>query len=184
MILLKSIGALLLTFHLYLAGSVHNNETIPWSDARKLTWEDFKAKPDNNSGNAALTSSGIEFKYGYNDNKFTYTINCMFEKNKSWGKVKTDYILAHEQGHFDISEIHARKLNRALKNYSFNISMAAKDIATKYDRLMKEQTEMQNQYDDESNYSRNKEKQAAWLEKIKQELNNLKDFANYNQNKP
>jgi Bacterial protein of unknown function (DUF922) len=180
MMLLRLIGAFLLTCSFSLHNSArHDNETLPWSDTRRLTWDDFKARPDNNSTNAALTSSGIEFKYGYSNAQFTFTINCMFEKNKSWGKVKTDYILAHEQGHFDISEIHARKLNKALKYYSFNITTAAKDIGTVYDRLMKEQTDMQNLYDNESNYSRNKEQQALWLEKIKKELEGLKEYANY-----
>jgi hypothetical protein len=175
----KLLGTLLLTCSFSVRDIKGDNDTLSWSDARKLTWEDFKARPDNNSTNAALTSSGIEFKYGYNNGKFSYTIDCMFEKKKSWGKVRTDYILAHEQGHFDISEIHARKLNKALQSYSFNIVTAAKDISAVYDKLMKDQTDMQNFYDDETNYSRNKERQSAWLEKIKKELENLKEYAHY-----
>jgi FtsZ-binding cell division protein ZapB len=176
---MKFIAVLLLTTGFAIHATKQDNDILPWSDARRLTWDDFKARPDNNSTNAALTSSGIEFKYGYSNNKFTYTINCMFEKNKSWGKVKTDYILAHEQGHFDISEIHARKLNKALKAYSFNMATAAKNISAVYEKLMKEQTDMQNMYDDETNYSRNKQQQAAWVEKIKKELGRMKEFANY-----
>lgn len=156
-------------------------ESIPWSAERRLVWDDFKGKPDGNSGNAALTSSGIEFGYRYGDQTFSFTITCMFDKNKSWGRVKTDYILAHEQGHFDVSEIHARKLYKALKAYKVNQSTLAKDVQAIYSQLMKEQSEMQNVYDDETDNSRNKEKQAAWLKKINKELEQLKDYAGYRQ---
>lgn len=156
-----------------------NNDAIPWSAGRKLVWDDFKGKPDDNSTNAALTSSGIEFGYNYRDNKLTYTIGCLFEQAKSWGKIKTDYILSHEQGHFDISEIHARKLNKALKAYRVNVSTLSKDVQAIYQQLMKEQTEMQSEYDEDTNHSRNKELQRLWLKKIKNELDQLEDYANY-----
>ena len=43
----------------------NDGNNIPWSASRKLTWSDFKSRPDNNSVNAALTSSKIIFNYGY-----------------------------------------------------------------------------------------------------------------------
>jgi Bacterial protein of unknown function (DUF922) len=154
-------------------------DTIPWNSSRKLIWMDFQGEPDETSSNAALTSSGIEFSYGYSNEKFTYTITCLFDKKKSWGKLKNDYILAHEQGHFDISEIHARKLNKALKEYKFNTASAAKEITAMYKQIMKEQTAMQEEYDAETNHSRDKGQQAAWLEKIRKDLNKLGEYANY-----
>lgn len=160
-----------------------DDDTLPWSASRPLTWNDFRAKPDEYSGNAALTSSGIEFKYSYGSDGMSYTIVCLFEKTKSWGKVKTPYILSHEQGHFDISELHARKLNKALKEYRYNETTAAKDIPAIYGKLMKEQTAMQNQYDSETNYSRDKEMQEVWLEMIGKQLEQYKDFSNYNPKK-
>jgi hypothetical protein len=154
-------------------------DTIPWSAERRLGWEDFRGKPDNNSTNAALTSSGIEFGYNYGEKGFGYTINCMFEKNKSWGRLKTEYILSHEQGHFDISEIHARKLNKALKSYRVNPSTLSKDVQSIYQQIMKEQTEMQSEYDEVSDHSRNKQQQAIWLKRINTQLEQLKDYAGY-----
>jgi len=156
-----------------------SGETITWSAERKLVWDDFKGKPDNNNTNAALTSSGIEFGYNYGDKGFSYQINCMFEKNKSWGRLKTDYILAHEQGHFDISEIHARKLNKALKAYRANPSTLSKDVQAIYQEIMKEQTEMQSEYDEVTDHSRDKPQQAIWLKRINTQLEQLKDYANY-----
>jgi hypothetical protein len=39
---------------------------------------------------------------------------------------------------------------------------------------------MQNQYDDETDYSRKKEKQAEWLNKILKMLEEYKSYADYN----
>lgn len=158
----------------------NSGSEIPWNASRRLNWSDFKSRPDNNSSNAALTSSKITFNYGYGSEKgFNYIITCVFDKNNSWGKVKTDYILSHEQGHFDIAEIYTRKLYKTIKAYSFNEKTVAKDVPVIYQKIMQEESDAQKQYDSETNYSRDKEQQAAWLEKIQRELDALKAYANY-----
>jgi hypothetical protein len=44
---------------------------------------------------------------------------------------------------------------------------------------MKDLAAMQNQYDSETDFSRDKEEQAAWKVKISNELEQLKSYANY-----
>ena len=154
-------------------------ESIGVEVDRKLTWKDFRAQPDKNSTNAALTSSSINIEFGYNNSGLKYKIKCRFDQNLSWGRIKNDYILAHEQGHFDIAEIHARKLHKNLKAYKFNNRTVAKDVNKIYDMVMKEHHAFQSLYDEETNYSRNAEKQGQWRDKIDQELNSLQEFADY-----
>jgi hypothetical protein len=160
-------------------GIIAKDAPIPWNKDRKLTWADFKARPDNNSENAALTSSGIAFGWGYDEKGFSYTITCTFDPTKSWGRVKNDLILAHEQGHFDITEIYARKLKQALTGYTFNEKTAGKDIGPIYSRLMNEHVKMQADYDRESDHSRKAVPQQQWLVKIARELEDLKAYSNY-----
>ncbi len=152
---------------------------IDWNSSRKLSWEDFKAQPDGSSVNAALTSTNINIDYSFNNREFKYKIRCQFDPTKSWGRIKSDYILSHEQAHFDIAEIHARLLNKALKNYRFNAKTANKDIGDIYQRLMQEHHDMQEQYDDETNYSRNESRQQEWQKKIVDTLTNLQEYAKY-----
>ena len=160
--------------------SLQKEDSLPWSANRRLTWQDFKSSPDDNSGNAALTSSTIGFKYNYDSEKgFSYTITCLFEKNSSWGRVKTDYILAHEQGHFDIAEIYARKLYKTVQAFRFNPRTAQKEVPAMYHQIMKELATKQAAYDSETDFSRDKDEQAAWLLKISTELDNLKSYAKY-----
>lgn len=152
---------------------------IDWSATRKLTWNDFLGRPDHSNNNAALTSSNINFSFGYGSAGFRYSISCRFDKRKSWVRLRTDYVLAHEQGHFDIAEIYARKLNKALKEYRYREATVSRDLNILYDRLVKEHHEMQARYDRETNHSRNKTQQALWLKKIASQLKQLQPYADY-----
>jgi hypothetical protein len=48
---------------------------------------------------------------------------------------------------------------------------------------MKLHRQVQTQYDNDTDYSRNKPKQEEWLKKIADELKSLEIFANYQQEK-
>ncbi len=158
----------------------HDGNYIDWKADRKLTWNDFIGKPDKNSPNAALTSSAINIDFTYGTDGLKYNLRCRFNKNTSWVKVKNDYILSHEQGHFDITEIFARRLYKALKEYKYNDATVKDDVNRIYDNSMHQLHDTQVQYDRETNSSLNTVKQAEWLKKISDELNELRDYANYN----
>jgi predicted secreted Zn-dependent protease len=158
---------------------IQANNLIPWNASRKLTWSDFTGNPDPHTSNAALTSSNINIEYGYDEKEFQYSITCNFDKNRSWVRIKNDEVLAHEQGHFDLAEINARKLNKLMKAYHFNAKTANTDLNKLYGDAMKQHLLEQTLYDQETDYSRNRPKQAEWLAKIEQELKETAPFANY-----
>jgi Holliday junction resolvase RusA-like endonuclease len=171
--------ALILQFPL-LIFSQQENEFISWSEKRKLVWDDFKAAPLQMGNVAALTSTHLGFSYKMSDGKVSYFIECQFEKNKSWGLVKNDNVLRHEQGHFDIAEMFARKLYKELSAYQFNRNTFQKDLDNIYKKIVDEKTKYQQLYDDETNYSQDKNNQEEWLKKIEAELVLLKTWARYN----
>jgi Bacterial protein of unknown function (DUF922) len=156
-----------------------NEELIDWSETNRLGWSDYKGSPDPNSGAAATTTSYLGIEYNFKNNTVTYKIVCRFSKNKSWGLYKTNLILEHEQGHFDITEIFARKLNKETGEYKFNKSSYQRDLQKIYNDIVKEKEKFQNQYDKETDFSRNKEKQTGWLKKIDKMLEDLKDYSEY-----
>jgi len=153
-----------------------SSNLIDWSGSRRLSWADFRANPDASSPNAALTNTSINIEFGYSKTGLTYSIKCRFDKTKSWVKVKNNLVLGHEQGHFDIAEIHARKLNRELKAYKFNSKTVSEDVNAIYDRVMKQHHEAQKEYDQETDFSRKKDKQEEWLGKIEKELDLLEPY--------
>jgi predicted secreted Zn-dependent protease len=158
---------------------MHESNLIDWHADRKLTWADFQAAPVKDSPNAALTSTTITVELGYTRDTLTYHIRCQFDKSKSWVSIKNDYILSHEQGHFDIAEIYARRFSRELRTQKIRSSNFKKDFDKMYAGIMRQQHARQLDYDAETNYSINKRKQEEWLKKIEEELKALEPYANY-----
>lgn len=157
----------------------NEGETIPWTPTRKLAWDDFLCAPQKGGDAVASTSTSLGIAYQVKNGELTYHITCHFSKHKSWGSLKTDYILAHEQAHFDITELHARKLYEALYNYEYNPASFKTDIAAIYEGIVKEKEAMQEAYDGETDHSRKRRVQYEWLEKIDTMLNETELFAVY-----
>lgn len=157
-------------------------DLIPWSSTQKLTWADYKASPNPASDAAATTTSYLIFSYSISENNFRYSIASKFSRTRSWGLHKTVYILSHEQGHFDISEIYARKFHQKLKEYRFNPRTYAKDLKKIYQEILEEKDKMQQEYDRETNHSINREKQAEWMQKIARLLDEYRAYADYQNN--
>ena len=162
----------------FLSFTPKEEDYIPWHNERKLTWEDFLATSPANTSDAALTTTYVGFSFSKNRDVINYKIECKFQKSKSWGRVKTEYILKHEQGHFDIAEIFARKLNKEIKEY-LSKSNNHEGMNPIYSKLMQEKRDMQSLYDSESNHSINKAKQAEWNEKIEDLLDELEAYKKY-----
>jgi Bacterial protein of unknown function (DUF922) len=156
----------------------NDNEIIPWSE-RRLTWEDFQCEPQKGTEAVASTSTSLGIAYQMRGGDLSYNITCHFSKTRSWGLMKTDYILAHEQGHFDITEIFARKLNEALQSYAFNKRTFKKDISEIYQSIVKQKEDFQKLYDGETDHSRRKKAQYDWLEKIQVMLEETHPHSNY-----
>lgn len=71
--------------------------------------------------------------------------------------------------HWDISEIYARKLRTALSKYRPRKSYKT-DLNEIFQKIESERRKLQKQYDRETNHGINKEEQARWYIKIKEQL--------------
>ena len=154
-------------------------DLIDWNASRRLTWADYKGRPDPSSDAAASTTTYLAIEYKIGSGSFGYKIQSRFSRTRSWGLHKTDYILSHEQGHFDIAEVYARKLHKEMSGYKFDKKNFQKDLKEIYDEVTEEKEEMQNRYDRETRHSINKTKQAEWLEKISDLLHEYESWADY-----
>ncbi|MEI6946265.1 DUF922 domain-containing protein [Paraflavisolibacter sp. H34] len=155
------------------------SDYLPWLMSRKLTWDDFRCEPQRNMDAVALTSTSLGISYRVVNGRLSYEVSCHFSKTRSWGILKTPYILAHEQGHFDITEIFARKLHQQLQAYKYNKRTFRKDITKIYNQVVKEKEAFQESYDEETSHSRNKRVQKEWLNRIEEMLEQSDRFADY-----
>ncbi len=101
-------------------GLAQESTPIAWDVSRKLAWEDFKGKPFKTAWAAATTASGISYEYTGRETKGGYelefSVGAYFYPEKSWYQphLCDALVLSHEQLHFDISELFARKLRKQL----------------------------------------------------------------------
>lgn len=159
-----------------------DDEELYWNKNERLSWSDFKAKPQKNLPYKANTNSGISFSWNSTqrnkDISLDYKVESIFYPNKSWVKEieEVDYLLAHEQLHFDITELHARKLRKALENYKPGNNIK-KELDSIYSVIEKQRQQMQNRFDKETNHSINKETEFEWREFVEQELEKLNKYS-------
>nr|WP_299341944.1 DUF922 domain-containing protein [Allomuricauda sp.] len=166
-----------LLFFVFFGQAQEIEESIPWSPDLKLTWADFKGKIPPAAVPAATTASGISYRYSANlihhEVDLDFEVTAFFYPNESWYKpeVCDDLILSHEQLHFDIAELFARKMRRELERTSFSDNVKA-EIRRIYKDILQELQDYQERYDWETNFSRNREKQLEWNERVGKALRN------------
>ena len=154
------------------------SDRIYWSQHDPLTWDDFKGDPDyRNRFASAISSTGIIYKYRCEDGIITITVESMFIKSESWVKdaALTDYHLQHEQLHFDITELYARKLRKELNQRVLYCGEENK-LEHLVNRKLSEWDNEQKVYDKQTHHSLDEEKQIVWNELIESELS---DYAEY-----
>ncbi len=148
---------------------------MQWNEDRQLTWSDFKGVPDAGDSFVASTNSGVSFSFSYKvkNGKMTmeYEVLCNFYPELSWYKpnLVSPYVLKHEQTHFDISELYARKLRKAMEETSF--SNTPKDEVNEiYQNMESARRELQTKYDFETDHSKNEPVEIKWRRFIAKEL--------------
>ncbi len=151
-------------------------DTINWRPGYKLQWSDFQGKPENIPGVKAMTVANLSGDLSYNKDSFSVQVLVYFEKNKSWTLSTDQNLLSHEQGHFDIAELFARKFRKAFREYKFNPNTIEADYKRIYLKTKSDRASMNELYDRETNFSRDKAKQLYWSNKIKAELKKLEAF--------
>ncbi|MCC7232823.1 MAG: DUF922 domain-containing protein [Bacteroidia bacterium] len=159
---------------LFLSFQVPDPNQINYDPARPLMWEDFTMPPDAAGKHAAYSHCGMSMDMSSPDNKsMVFTVVSYFRKEKSWVKAgsKTNAaLLKHEQGHFDIYELHAREFRKKLAGLRMKITDLAKALPEMYNKAIADCKTEQEKYDRETNHSLNKESQKSWDAKLASRL--------------
>ena len=172
------------------------DEFILWQENKKLKIQDFKAdnkdtiKVNRQQFLGAISAIRIEYSsFQRNKNSVPdFSIKTYFDPNESWMLLKNDYVLQHEQIHFDLTELYARKMRKSVeslrqKNVT-NISIYRKKIQRW--NAMKEKASNQFDADNQDYYIKigqkilfqKNPKQEAWKKKVDRELFQYSLFKN------
>ncbi len=157
-------------------------DQIVWSKDYKLIWDDFQGRAKSSSTAGAMTISGIRRNFSYENARITFNTESIFFKKDSWVKDydKIPSTLEHEQLHFNITELFARKFRKALQEMKFkkNGKKTQKEFLEIYDKIDEEKDAYQELYDKETTNPRDEIKQAEWVKKVTKELSELEQYSN------
>jgi hypothetical protein len=168
--------ALYITLVVICFSFTQGDNSILWQEGSKLTWDDFKDKPNASSPYKAFTESEIKTEMAAKNTEAHISIKTFFDKNKSWVKNKTDELLAHEQLHFDITELWARKFRQKVSGKTFSYKTFQKEINAIQSDIYKGSKEMQTDYDKETQHSIVVASQKKWEKKIADDLQKLSAY--------
>lgn len=178
----KRIFTLFVLFLVFKAISLNaqydDDSILYWTKNRLLKWSDFQGKVPINCGNTkAISTPNIKsINYFRNGKIKNIKILCYFEMNNSWTKDTTALLLEHEQVHFNLAEVYARKIRKA-----FSLLKAQnKDNFEIYNDTIKnmlfENHKRQTEYDYETKHGTDSKQQDKWNKQISKELELLKDY--------
>ncbi len=175
---------------------------LRWEKSRPLTWDDFQGIPDLR---ATVAGAGIKadlkhktiYEWKIIEGSCHYWFTeiegiAYMSKIESW--VRPDqrnslWGLQHEQKHFDIVQIYAKKFNQRVENELLNrvflcpggsdswseskIKIAANAKVTAMLNQVRNQIPlMQKAYDEQTNHGMNNEQQKRWEYMVRDMLNN------------
>ncbi|MEK6477094.1 hypothetical protein WJR50_06155 [Catalinimonas sp. 4WD22] len=149
-----------------------------------LNWNDFQgfAKPFSKWGAAISSNVYLEFDtvdqlyiaYAGQNNQYSWVKTSSVNSNSS------DYMLNHEQYHFNVTELHARMLNRYLVE---NPNEAEERYLTKLADIRAQLNQMQDNYDNASDHGSTVHMQRRWeyqidslLKVYSEEPNKITDY--------
>jgi hypothetical protein len=158
-------------------------QRIYWDEDRKLTWSDFKSNINRKGGDNVVAYTNCGWIYSYEKSSdpkapVKIKVETVFNVGKSWKDVKriNDYVLLHEQKHFDVAEVFARKLRKEISEKIKTSSDFDKYFKGIYNRILKEYQDFQRAYDGETKNGMVEEKQSEYNRIIAEELEIYKSY--------
>jgi hypothetical protein len=158
-----------------------SRDVLEWNEYRPLTWDDFLGKRAEDAAGDAGTVVQIKAKPYMVKDQVRYEVAAIFVKNKSWTDAQTKELLAHEQLHFDIAEVYARKIRQLVAEFSDAGEEDVKDYNRAIQKILHESNEVDIQYDLETLHGAMVNKQAEWTKTIRNELKSLAQFKKHKQ---
>lgn len=154
-------------------------EPFVWSPQRRLTWADFQGPPDMGSAAVAMTAYAMSLNTTCEGDRLVSRVTSTFLPHTSW--VKSAYILdrraestlRHEQAHFDLSEVLARRLRADLSERRSPCDGSDAERVAIYAKYQEEDSKIQRQYDRETGHGTDSRQQQLWESRIQSWLKKL-----------
>ncbi|WKN31858.1 hypothetical protein PZB74_00600 [Porifericola rhodea] len=170
------------TFPPLAAQELDPNKYKQWSNIDTLQWSDFQLSVFDHHikyGLKAKAKTSLVYFYRpaiWHQDSCMNVLTAVFRK-ASYTRDTTDInLLLHEKLHFDIAELCARKLRKALLHLKESQANSLENYLALRDSIFTVSNEYHDLYDQETLYGLNLVRQSSWKSYIKLELNRYKDY--------
>jgi hypothetical protein len=160
-----------------LRGDLALDHAFAWSAARALTWSDFQGRPPTEGPEGAKTAYTLYSAWRCRRGAFEFRVIVGFRPRQSWVKtvvlndpVERQTALDHEQTHFDLGEVHARKMRQVFGALVHPCRKTDAELAALWRQLSHEEEEEQHRYDNETNHGLLAAQQAEWSQQTRRRL--------------
>jgi hypothetical protein len=153
---------------------------IAWNEYDKLSWTDFRGHANEYSHADAATAVHISAKPFRKGKRLFYTVDAYFIPEQSWYRSRSSSLLAHEQLHFDIAELYARKARKKISELRQMGITDVHEYNREIKRILQESNKVDARYDHNTLHGSIGSRQKKWEAEIHQELKVLKAFSREN----
>ena len=155
---------------------------LRWQQNPKLSWDDFKSQPPPHVAfPSAQSDTGFKFQLMCRNEMLDVDAYAFFSPSGSWVKPnqKTVDLLKHEQGHFDMAEVYALRLTKAIRDARISCDDRARANAAGQNMVVEFQQDWENaerQYEQDTQDGTDLVKQTTASNRIAADLAALKAY--------
>lgn len=153
------------------------DSAFPWSAARQLRWSDFRGQPPGRGEEGAKTAYALFYAWKCRGEAFDFRVIAGFRPRQSWVKAvilndsaQRRSALGHEQTHFDLAEMHARKMRRYFNALPDPCRKTDRELGALARQLLQEEKAEQQRYDAETGHGLRTAQQATWSQDVARRL--------------
>jgi hypothetical protein len=161
-------------------GDMTARDAIAWSAARRLRWSDFASSAPKAGDEGALTAYSIFYGVRCAGETFEFRAVAGFLPHDSWvrpdvvgDRATSERTLRHEQTHFDLTEVFARRLRQAFSGLYEPCRRANTDLDALASQYLRAERTEQQRYDEETHHGLVAAKQTTWDRKTAADLASL-----------
>lgn len=153
------------------------DSAFPWSAARLLRWSDFRGQPPRGGEEGAKTAYALFYAWKCRSEAFEFRVIAAFRPRQSWVKpvivndsAQSRSALGHEQTHFDLAEMHARRMRQYFNALPDACRKTDRELTALARRLLQEEKEEQQRYDAETGHGLRAAEQTRWSREVARRL--------------
>jgi uncharacterized protein DUF922 len=153
------------------------DSAFSWSAARRLRWSDFRGRPPGGGAEGAKTGYALFYAWKCRAEAFEFRVIAAFRPRQSWVKAlivkdsaQSRSALGHEQTHFDLTEVHARRMRQYFNALPDACRKTDGELTALARRLLQEEKAEQQRYDAETGHGLRAAQQATWTREVARRL--------------